>query len=118
MPGPRLPSDRTAADLTGETRIENAGTPPTARNNRDRIIALEYAAAAIRADLRRLRSELEELAGQVDQVTKADEIAQAVTAAMDSSRRARFTFSRKLAGALAAAVLLLPALHDAYLWIR
>ena len=111
MPGPRLPSDRTAADLTGETRIENAGTPPTARNNRDRIIALEYAAAAIRADLRRL-------AGQVDQVTKADEIAQAVTAAMDSSRRARFTFSRKLAGALAAAVLLLPALHDAYLWIR
>lgn len=88
----------------------DARRAPTATTNRDRIVALEF---ALQAYGRRL-TVLEEL---VDSMSKADEIAEAVTAAMDHSRRARLTLTRKTLAGVAALVLLVPAVHDLFGWI-
>lgn len=50
-------------------------------------------------------------------MTKADEIADAVTAAIDQQRRRRYTFTRKLLAGVGATVLLLPAVHEAFVWL-
>jgi predicted RNase H-like nuclease (RuvC/YqgF family) len=65
-------------------------------------------------ELRRRHDELEE---RVDGMTEADKIAHAVTSAIRADRRRRFTLPRRLAGATAAAILLVPALHDLVLWL-
>lgn len=98
------------------TRTE--GTPI-----RDAILTLAQDVATVAARLEETRSDLhdlvkriEGLSRRVDAVTKADEIAQAVATELRNQARRRLTFSRKLAGALIAAVMLVPALHDAWAW--
>lgn len=67
-------------------------------------------------ELGRLRRLAAELVEQVEEMTKADQIAHAVAAELDHDRRQRLTFSRKVLGAVAAVILLVPALHDAWAW--
>lgn len=80
-----------------------------------------WAAAGVDAELARkltdLRDRVDTLTRRVDGVTKADEIAHAVTTAIRADRRRRFTIPRRLAGAGVALILLVPALHDLTGWI-
>ena len=69
-----------------------------------------------RADLDRLYDSVRRLAGRVDEMTKADEIARAVTAQLEAGRRRRFTLSRKLIGAAVGIIVLVPPIHDALIW--
>lgn len=70
---------------------------------RDRLHELELA-----------HQELEEL---VDGMTKAEEIAAAVTVAIRNERRAFINWPRKTVGAVLAVLIAAPALHDLVSWI-
>lgn len=67
-------------------------------------------------ELRRVSDALDRLREDVDEMAKADQIAHAVARELEQKRRARFTIGRKAAAAVAAVVVLVPALHDAFLW--
>jgi hypothetical protein len=84
---------------------------------RDRILALEHSIGADRQELRRLRTDHDRLVRDVASMSKADEIAAAVTDAIGADRRARYTLGRKVVAVTAAAILLVPALHDLFVWI-
>lgn len=93
---------------------------------RDRVHALANRLALTRWEGRATRTELQELAGdveklagllralvaRVDGMTHAEEVADKVTAALDERRRARWTFLRKTAAATAGLILCVPALHE------
>ena len=95
-----------AARRRGETRLPDATDNRTLR---ERLALLEH-------DHRRLRAAHHALAERFESMTKAEEIAQAVTEAITEQRRARYTLTRKTVGAIAAAVLLVPAIHNAASW--
>lgn len=97
-------------------RIEIATDAEILQTIRERLVAIEYASRQTNAELRQLRADHDRLAGRFESVTKADEIAHAVAAELDSQRRHRFTYGRKIAALVAGVILLLPALHDAILW--
>ena len=71
---------------------------------------------ALTHELRRVFAGLDRLREDVDEMAKADQIAHAVARELDVKRRQRFTFGRKVAAAVAAVIVLVPALHDAFLW--
>lgn len=88
-----------------------------AQNVSRRIGELQTAQRQQRRDFERLERELEKLRRELDQVTRADEIAAAVTSAVREERKQRYTVPRKLAGAAAAAILLVPAVHELAVWV-
>jgi hypothetical protein len=63
-----------------------------------------------------LRDSVHDLERFRDEMTRAEEIGEAVSAALERDRRIRFTFTRKVAAALAGAILLVPAVHDLVSW--
>lgn len=82
----------------------------------ERILALEHGSRQTVTELRQLRADHDRLSKRFESMTKADEIASAVTTAIEEQRRRRYTSGRKLVGAIAAAVLLVPAVHNAASW--
>ena len=63
-----------------------------------------------------LRRRLDALEQEFEDMTKTDEIADAVTSALSAQRKHRFTFWHKLAGLGAGVVLAGPAIHDLWGW--
>ena len=104
------PTDTPSRDLR-----PTAGEPDISTDAE--ILRLSYRVDALEHHGRTIGAELRDLREQVDSMTKADEIAHAVAAELDSRRRARFTFTRKTGAIIAGAILLVPALHDAFLWL-
>ena len=83
----------------------------------ERILALEHGSRQTVSELAQLRADHDRLSKRFESMTKADEIAQAVTTAIEEQRRRRYTSGRKLAGAVAATILLVPAVHNAASWL-
>jgi hypothetical protein len=83
---------------------------------RERLATIETRQHVGRGELRRLRVEHDALEKRVDGMSQADEIAAAVTDALDERRRHRFNIPRKLLAGFAAVVILVPAVHDAASW--
>jgi predicted RNase H-like nuclease (RuvC/YqgF family) len=84
---------------------------------RDRVGSLEHNDRELWRTLRRLEKSHGQLVELVDNMSEAEKIANAVTSAIRADRRRRFTLPRRLAGAGAAAILLVPALHDLVIWL-
>lgn len=91
---------------------------------RNKVHTLEkqvWAAAGVGREhtrvLGELRDELHELTARVEDMTEAEKIQNAVAAGIRADRRRRFTIPRRLAGAVAAAILIVPAVHDLVSWI-
>lgn len=90
------------------------------RRVRDKVhdlVTLEATVAAQGRLIGATRRELRELVERVDDMTEAEKIQHAVTTAITAERANRWTRPRKLAGAIAAVILLVPAVHDLAAWL-
>lgn len=84
---------------------------------RDRVIGLEFDQRQQARGIGELRDELHELRKVVDGMTEADKIATAVATALRQDRSRWFNGWRRLGAAAGAAILLVPAVHDAVAWL-
>lgn len=103
--------------VCGRPRENPIATYDDMHSLRDRIVALEIQGQATSKELRRCRDALHQLSERFETMTKADEIAQAVTTAITQQRRQRLTWTRKLAAGAGGVILLIPALHELFVLI-
>lgn len=71
----------------------------------------------LRDELREIERRVDQIDELVDAMTKADELAHAVAEELEAHRREWFKGWRRVAGATAALILLVPAIHDAVSWL-
>lgn len=71
----------------------------------------------LRDVVRQLRADHDDLEERIDGMTTAEKIAAGVATGIARERRARWTTFRKIGAGAGATILLVPALHDAALWL-